>query len=476
MDAVLDVVRQVQALPASQQPEGLAIARAWAAAQGVAEEFEQRFRPLNPIEQMLIGIEEISRQFGFELIAVEGFEAPRVNVLRFKPAEKTDVTRIRTKFENVIARVPGIPASPEPVIRIDNGAIEILVGREIWSCCHLNEYITSEAWDSASPLTITWGVAIEGKPFRLPLIHALIAGTTGGGKTSVLNALLGEFAIRYKPWEVQWLLIDIERVGLCQFNGLPYFWRGMDHELPSASIVDPVKAYDALSLLLKEHERRLDILASASVDTIGRYNQRNRATALPHIVAVIDEYAVFRGRLGAAIEASLPSPSGKGSERINKEGSILADKLLIEMSQRCRKTGIHLVVATQRASAQVIDPELRDNLSTRIVLQCSSKGGSAVIFGRDCDWATKLAGSGDMWVVNGPIVERCQGLYIDADEPTANGLTRLERLIHATKNHQPYLDWLAKSLPRKRATDPGLDDHSSKLGDQFLEMSDEEQA
>lgn len=444
--SLLQVIDQALALPAENRQQALAVAQQWAMENGFVRDWDDWFTssapaaPLTPIQQMLAGVEEVSRHFGFELIAIEGFEAPRVNVLRFKPAPTTDVTKLWTKFDNVIVRVPGIPATPAPVIRITDDGIEILAARKKWSFCHLVDYISPIPWKPWEPLQVTWGVTVEGQPYRIPLVHAQVVGETGGGKTALLNAFLGELTIVYKPWEVQWLLIDVEQVGLCQFNHLPYFWRGSDRSLPDTSVCDPADGYRALQSVLTEHERRLAILKTQQVDSIERFNRKRPDNALPHLVVVVDECAVFRSNVGRA----LLDDAGENSAKVMAEGKAATDNLLIEISQRCRKTGIHLVIATQRAAQDSIDPNLRDNLGTKIVLRCNSEGGSAVAFGYKCDWAVRLAGNGDMWVVGSSGVERCQGLYLDCDEALSNGCTRLENLLNAVRSHRPYIDWLAK--------------------------------
>lgn len=454
--ALLQVIDQVLALPAENRQQALAVAQQWAMENGYAREWDQWHRqleaeaaltPLTPIQKMLAGVEEVSRQFGFELIPIEGFEAPRVNVLRFKPAPTTDVTKLWTKFDNVIARVPGIPASPAPVIRITDDGIEILAARKKWAFCHLVDYINPLPWKSWESLQVTWGVTVEGQPYRIPLVHAQVVGETGGGKTALLNAFLGELTIVYKPWEVQWLLIDVEQVGLCQFNHLPYFWRGGDRSLPDTSICDPADGYRALESVLVEHERRLAVLKTQQVDSIERFN-RKVSEPLPHLIVVVDECAVFRSNVGRALQKERGDDAEDNTTKAIAEGKAATDNLLIEISQRCRKTGIHLVIATQRAAQDSIDPNLRDNLGTKIVLRCNSEGGSAVAFGYKCDWAVRLAGNGDMWVVGSNGVERCQGLYLDCDEPLSNGRTRLENLLNAVRSHQPYIDWLAKQVPQ----------------------------
>ena len=439
-----EVVAKVRQFPPNQQEEVQRVARDWAITENRLAEWEKFFPPATPepsavnpevgtIDHLLRGVAFFSKEFGFGLTPVEGIQAPRVNVLRFSPELKTDVTMVARKFPNITARLKGIGASPPPIVRVIDGGIEVLCVRKNWDVCHLSQYVKSKPWQPWEKFTLPLSVSIDGNLIEPSLVHMQVAGTPGSGKTALLNALLGSVLIRYKPEQVQWLLIDPERVGLRQFNGLAWFWRGLDGRMPKKAIVDTAESVEAIRSVLDEHQRRLRLLELEGVDCLERYNRKNPST-LPHLMVIIDEYGVFLGRVGEAVVP--PAEEGqkpKSAGAIDTEGRKILNDLVIDIGRICRKTGIHLIVASQRAAQDTFDPNLRDVLEIKIVLKCASQGGSQVAFGYNCDWAVQLAGNGDMWVVDGGEAQRGQGLYIDDDTVLSDGLTRLGRLLAAAR-------------------------------------------
>ena len=417
-------------------------ARAWAANNKMLAQWDAEFYGTTKtseqleLERMMAGVAEVSKIGGFELIPIDGFYAPRVIVLRFRPAVATDVCRVLSKFKNVAARVPGIGANPPPTVRIIDGGIEVLCARKKWEVCHLLSYIKPRRWNCWDALTLDFGVELEGAVLSVPIIHVQIAGTSGGGKTVLMNSLLGSVAMQYKPTHVQWMLLDVEKVGLCQFNGLAWFWKGVDGKMATESITDLAECYRALEQVLQEHERRLNALSKAGVDCLEKYNRRNSQNPIPRLLVVIDEYALLLSGMGRALSQEVESDDPKTIATIAKEGRTMVESLTIEISQRCRKTGIHLIVASQSARADIFDVNLRDNLATKVALKCVSPGASAVAFGYVCDDAVRLAGNGDMWVVSGGETKRAQGFYIDDETIGPNGKTKLQQLIDLAKKVQ----------------------------------------
>jgi FtsK/SpoIIIE family len=384
---------------------------------------------------MLDRVVEIMGRFSVPLIAVEAVEGPRVWGLRFRPddvAGMVRVSKIEQHLDDLAARIPGFV---NPIIEYKT-PIEIQVQKATWYSCHLIDYVKMEERSADAPFNLSLGVGLDGDVRRIEVEHIQIAGCPGSGKTALQNALIGDMMLRYPPWLCQWVFIDIEKVGLKSFNGMPWFWRGVDRSLPDRAIVDPALGYDALSQLLIEHERRLDQFDTANVDDIYRYNRRYPNDPLPHLVCLIDETWAFRHNAGRALFAD----EIESIDALIKAGENAIDQKLIEIAQRCRKTGIHLIVATQRASQDVLNPMLRASLSTKVALKASDEGSSAVAFGYKCDWAIRLGKKGDFWLVHEDGVHRCQALYIDRDEPVGhNGETRLDELIQG--GHWKYQKW-----------------------------------
>jgi hypothetical protein len=394
---------------------------------------------------MLHRVVEIMGRFSVPLIAVEAIEGPRVWGLRFQPddvAGMVRVSKIEQHLDDLAARIPGFV---NPIIEYKT-PIEIQVQKATWYPCHLIDYVQMEQRRADAPFDLSLGVGLDGDVRRIEVEHIQIAGCPGSGKTALQNALIGDMMLRYPPWLCQWVFIDIEKVGLKSFNGMPWFWRGVDRSLPDRAIVDPGLGYDALSQLLIEHERRLDQFDAADVDDIYRYNRRHPQEPLPHLVCLIDETWAFRHNAGRALFAD----EMDAIDAIIKAGETAIDQKLIEIAQRCRKTGIHLIVATQRASQDVLNPMLRASLSTKVALRAADEGSSAVAFGYKCDWAIRLGKKGDFWLVHEEGVHRCQALYIDRDEPVGhNGETRLDELIQG--GQWKYRKWREEEDARWRS-------------------------
>ena len=378
----------------------------------------------NPGQVMLTQVVDILGKFGVPLEPIGSIEGPRVWVLRLKPDDRkgmVKVSKIEQHLDDLASRVEGFV---NPIIEYKS-PIEIQVQKQYWQSCHLIDYVSPEVIEPDDPFRLTLGVRVD-STLKVPEVeHIQIAGAPGSGKTALQNAMIGDLMVRYPPWLCQWVFIDIEKVGLKAFNGLHWFWRGVDRSLPDRALTDPKEGYFALEQLLLEHDRRLDLFDNANVDDLRRYNRKHRQQPLPHLVCLIDEAWAFRHHAGRSLFPNLESLDAQV-----KAGETAIDHKLIEIAQRCRKSGIHLIVSTQRASQDVLNPLLRASLSTKVALKASDEGSSAVAFGYKCDWAIKLGRRGDFWLVHDDGVERLQALYIDRDESVGlNGETRLDELI-----------------------------------------------
>jgi S-DNA-T family DNA segregation ATPase FtsK/SpoIIIE len=236
---------------------------------------------------------------------------------------------------------------------------------------------------------------ISGRPAMLhiaELPHALIAGATGAGKSSCINALVTSLLMRTTPDQVRFILVDPKRVELGQYNGVPH--------LLTRVITSPKKAVDALQWAVREMDRRYDLLADAAVRDIEGYHEKwdaglleDRFDRFPFIVVVVDELNDLMMVAGRAVEEAV-----------------------VRIAQMARAVGIHLVIATQRPSVDVITGVIKANVPSRLAFSVASQADSRVIL--DMGGAEKLIGLGDMIVVTArdPKPERIQGAWVGEAE------------------------------------------------------------
>ncbi|MBB6282674.1 DNA translocase FtsK [Geobacillus subterraneus] len=258
----------------------------------------------------------------------------------------------------------------------------------------LREILESRAFrERRSPLTVALGLDISGAPVvtdiqKMP--HGLIAGATGSGKSVCMNAMLVSMLYKAAPHEVKWLLIDPKMVELAPYNGLPH--------LLSPVITEAKAAAGALKWAVGEMERRYELFVHAGVRDIEKYNaslhaQGDSEPLLPYIVIVIDELADLMMAAPADVEESI-----------------------CRLAQKARACGIHLLIATQRPSVDVITGLIKANIPTRIAFSVSSQIDSRTIL--DASGAERLLGRGDMlFLENGsakPV--RLQGCFISDEE------------------------------------------------------------
>jgi len=225
------------------------------------------------------------------------------------------------------------------------------------------------------------------------LPHMLIAGATGAGKSSCINALVTSLLIRTTPEEVRLILVDPKRVELGQYNDVPH--------LLTRVITNPKKAADALQWAVREMDRRYDLVADAAVRDIDGYHEKYDAGLLdperfdrfPFIVVVVDELNDLMMVAGRVVEETV-----------------------VRIAQMARAVGIHLVIATQRPSVDVITGVIKANVPSRLAFSVASQADSRVIL--DTGGAEKLVGLGDMIVVTArdPKPERVQGAWVGEEE------------------------------------------------------------
>src|SRR5690349_21354855 len=244
---------------------------------------------------------------------------------------------------------------------------------------------------SPSPLTFALGRDVSGKSIAVDLAkmpHLLIAGATGSGKSVCVNALITSLLMRAQPDDVRLVLVDLKRVELAPYNGLPHLLQHV--------IVEPNEAKAVINWAVHEMEERYKILAAKTVRNIEAYNALapdRRGEKLPYIVLIIDELA----------------------DLIMREGRKVEDPI-VKIAQKARAVGIHLVLATQRPSVNVVTGLIKANVPSRIAFAMASMVGSRTVL--DAPGAEDLIGRGDMLYqpVDLPRPVRMQGVFVSDRE------------------------------------------------------------
>ncbi len=261
--------------------------------------------------------------------------------------------------------------------------------------------IDSKEWNThKEPLGFVIGRDIAGKPMvgslnKMP--HLLIAGQTGSGKSVMINTLLTSLLYRNSPSDMKLILVDPKQVELTPYNDIPH--------LLTPVITDPEKCISALKWAVSEMERRLKTFAGVSKRNIAEYNNLKKDESMPYIVIVIDELADLMMMAARDVEA-----------------------LIVRIAQKARAAGIHLVLATQRPSVDVITGLIKANVPARIAFTVASQVDSRTII--DGVGAEKLLGMGDMLFSTSemPKPMRVQGSFISDDEAVkVNDFLRMQR-------------------------------------------------
>ena len=311
--------------------------------------------------------------------------APGVKVSRVTGLATDIAYAMASADVRILAPIPG------------RSAIGIEVPNSHRDLVTLGEIMGSDiAGHTDNPLAVALGKDVSGRARLLhldELPHVLIAGATGAGKSSCINAIVTSLLMRSRPEEVRMILVDPKRVELGQYNEVPH--------LLTRVITNPKKAADALKWAVAEMDRRYDLLADAGVRDITSYREKWDAGGLdeemfdrfPYIVVIVDELNDLMMVAGRAVEDSI-----------------------VRIAQMARAVGIHLVLATQRPSVNVITGVIKANVPSRLAFAVASQTDSRVII--DSGGAEKLVGLGDMLVVTArdPKPERIQGAFVTEAE------------------------------------------------------------
>lgn len=305
---------------------------------------------------------------------------PGVSVKKLTSLERDISLALANPNVRIITPIPG------------KSAIGIEVPNKLRELVTLRELLETEQWqNSKDPLFLAIGKSSTGTPYfyslrKMP--HMLIAGATGSGKSVCLNSIILTILFKAHPSEVKLLLIDPKRVEFSPYKDIPH--------LLAPVVVDPNRAASALAYMVQEMERRYQALSQIVARDIDSYNKKASQLGLeplPYIVVIIDELADLMLVCSKEVEDSI-----------------------VRLAQMARAVGIHLIVATQRPSADIITGLIKSNITTRIAFSVRSQVDSRVIL--DSAGAEKLIGQGDMLFLTQSLLHpvRLQAPYVSEEE------------------------------------------------------------
>lgn len=332
--------------------------------------------------------------FNIKAEIVAATVGPTVTRLEIQPALGVKVSRIRNLADDIKMNLAARDIRIEAPIPGKN-TVGIEIPNEQADIVHFQEMIESESFkNSSSPLTVALGLTIEGDPYltdisKMP--HGLIAGATGSGKSVCINTMILSLLYKAHYDDVKLMMIDPKMVELTQYNGIPH--------LLTPVITDAKAATVALKWAVDEMERRYELFVEHQVRNIKRYNRKVTEETLPYIVIIIDELA----------DLMLVSPQE-------------VEDYISRIAQKARAAGIHLILATQRPSVDVITGLIKANIPSRIAFAVSSQVDSRTIL--DANGAEKLLGKGDMLFVENGVNKqlRLQGPFVSDEE--------IDRVVH----------------------------------------------
>jgi len=361
------------------------------------------------IDRKIHGLLNKLKQFKIEGDVHRTYSGPLVTTFEFKPAPNVKVSKIMSLQDDLAM------ALSAETIRIQapipgRDVVGIEIPNDSFDTVYLRDILESKLFNtSKSPLTIAMGKDIVGNPFvtdlkKLP--HLLIAGTTGSGKSVGINAMILSLLYRNDPDNLKLMLIDPKMLEFSVYNDIPH--------LLTPVITDPIKAIAALANMVAEMERRYKLMAGNRTKNIENYNQKIKkgsGETMPYIVVIIDELADLMMNGGKDVEYSIA-----------------------RLAQMARASGIHLIVATQRPSVDVVTGLIKANLPSRLSYRVGQRIDSKVIL--DALGADRLLGRGD-------------ALFTP---PATNGLVRL----HAPWNAEEEIEEIVEFLKAQR--EPEYDD------------------
>ena len=357
------------------------------------EELEDnKNRIVNTLKNYKIGISQIKATIGPTVTLYEIVPEAGIRISKIKNLEDDIALSLAALGIRIIAPIPG------------KGTIGIEVPNKKPTIVSMRSVIASSKFQNAEmELPVAFGKTISNETFVVDLAkmpHLLMAGATGQGKSVGLNAVLTSLLYKKHPAEVKFILVDPKKVELTLYNKIERHFLAKLPDVPDAIITDNQQVINTLNSLCIEMDNRYELLKKAMVRNIKEYNTKFRArklnpndghTFLPYIVLVIDEFADLIMSAGKEIETPIA-----------------------RLAQLARAIGIHLVIATQRPSVNVITGLIKANFPARIAFRVTSKIDSRTIL--DTQGAEQLIGRGDMLFTQGNDITRLQCAFVDTPE------------------------------------------------------------
>ncbi|WP_375177064.1 DNA translocase FtsK [Marinobacter mobilis] len=432
------------------------------------EEHKEKGYSPESLEHMSRLLEEKLSDFGVTVEVVEVNPGPVITRFEIKPAPGVKVSKISNLAKDLARSLAVLSVRVVEVIP-GKSVIGIEIPNEAREMVRLSEVLGARVFEeSSSPLTLALGNDIGGNPMVANLAkmpHLLVAGTTGSGKSVGVNAMLLSMLLKATPEEVRFIMVDPKMLELSIYDGIPH--------LLAPVVTDMKEAANGLRWCVAEMERRYRLMANLGVRNIAGYNrkvkdaqeageplldplwkpdeylandeqERPELETLPFIVVVIDEFADMMMIVGKKVE-----------------------ELIARIAQKARAAGIHLILATQRPSVDVITGLIKANIPTRISFQVSSKIDSRTVL--DQGGAEQLLGHGDMLYMppGTGLPVRVHGAFVDDDE--------VHRVVSAWKarGEPVYVDDVlngaeGESLPGVPSLSEGGDNESDSLFDEAV--------
>jgi len=332
-------------------------------------------------------IQKSLQNFGIDVKMGEVNVGPTVAQYTLKPSTGIKLNQITARANDLALNLAAHPIRIEAPIP-GLSAVGVEVPNKVPAIVRLREMLTCNEYTKIKDkLGFMLGRDVAGKPISVALEsmpHLLIAGSTGSGKSVCIHSIVSSLLYRNSPQDLRFLFIDPKRVELTQYNGIPH--------LLTPTIVEVDKTVNALKWAVSEMERRYQTLSEAGKKDLLSYNQ-SASEKMPYLVIIIDELADLMTVASREVEATI-----------------------VRLAQMARAVGIHLIVATQRPSVDVITGLIKANITSRIAFAVASQADSRTIL--DASGSEKLLGNGDMLYLASDVgkPKRIQGTYVSEKE------------------------------------------------------------